>query len=256
MFKKTLILLLLSSIIVSCGIQENKSYQPKISYTQEDFRLASKGCDVDSLHCATFEVSYPVFAGLDSASASLLHSKIDASVSMGNPNTKGWSMKKIAEDFIQDFDKFQQEGGMPGEGNWYYKATIEVETLVDTLISLSVNDDYFTGGAHGSAGTYFINVNPKTGSEFTLNNLLKPGYKPYLAREGERAFREARELSDTTSFINNGFEFTDNQFQLNANYGFTPEGIRFVFNSYEVAPYAAGPTEILIPYEKIKDWLK
>jgi hypothetical protein len=42
---------------------------------------------------------------------------------------------------------------------------------------------------------------------------------------------------------------------MNDNYGFTTQGIVFVFNSYEIASYAEGPTEILIPYEKIRDWL-
>jgi hypothetical protein len=62
-------------------------------------------------------------------------------------------------------------------------------------------------------------------------------------------------LLDTASLLEHGFEFPRNKFKLNDNYGFTRDGIVFVFNSYEIASYAEGPTEIIIPYKKIRDWL-
>ncbi|MFZ6013440.1 MAG: RsiV family protein, partial [Bacteroidota bacterium] len=111
-------------------------------------------------------------------------------------------------------------------------------------------------GAHGGAGTYFINMNPQTGKEVKLDDILKSGYANVLLKEGEKAFRMVRDLADTTSFYDYGFEFPDNKFQLNDNYGFIQEGIVFFYNRYEIAPYAAGPTQIVIPYEKLRGWLK
>ena len=40
------------------------------------------------------------------------------------------------------------------------------------------------------------------------------------------------------------------------NFLLSPDGIKFYYNAYEIAPYAAGPTEITIPYESLKDILK
>jgi hypothetical protein len=45
-------------------------------------------------------------------------------------------------------------------------------------------------------------------------------------------------------------------FTLNDNYGFRKEGIVFFYNVYEIGSYAEGPTEILIPYERLEGWLK
>lgn len=36
---------------------------------------------------------------------------------------------------------------------------------------------------------------------------------------------------------------------------FTPEGIMFVYNSYEIAPYAAGKPMFTIPYDELKDFM-
>ena len=126
----------------------------------------------------------------------------------------------------------------------------------DTLISITVAQDYYTGGAHGGAETYFINVNPKTGAEFTLDNLFKTGYQEALTNAGEQIFRKVHELPDTASLNENYYEFPDDKFQLNQNYGFRKDGIVFYYNNYEIAPYAAGPTEVVIPYESVRTWIK
>lgn len=247
--------LLLAIAFFSCENKKETKETP-ISFDMKTFRVESKGgCNTDTLQCAYFEVNYPEFSGLDSGVVKVLRQKMDAAVSLGNPESQGQSMKQIGETFIQDYDDFKSE--IPEAfGGWHYTAKVNVEVLTDSLLSLSVNDEYYTGGAHGGSGVYFININPKTGTEFTLDNFLKPGYDDALTALGNRAFRQTRQLADTASLSENYFEFPEDKFQLNKNYGFKKEGIVFFYNSYEIAPYAAGPTEIVIPYEDMKDWIK
>jgi hypothetical protein len=250
---------LLGSIIainfLSCAVSENKKEQPRFSYTMSQFKKSSPDCKIsDSTFCASYEVNYPVFAGLSDSTKIKLQNAINANVSMGNPEAEGWTMDMVANNFIDNFESFKKESPELSS-SWYYKADVAVETLVDTLLSLSVKDEFFTGGAHGGGGKYFISINPITAKQVTLNTVLKNGYTEALRAEGEKAFRQNHHLLDTASLMENGFEFPQNKFGLNDNYGFTREGIVFVFNSYEIASYAEGPTEILIPYEKIRGWL-
>ena len=245
---------LLFTVLFSCTKTEEKI--TPISFEYQTFRVESKGgCKSDTLQCAYFEVTYPKFTGLDTPVVKTVKQKIDAAVSMGNPESQGHDMKNIGEIFIQDYDDFKSE--IPEAfGGWHYTAKVTVEVLTDTLLSLSVNDEYYTGGAHGGSGIYFINVNPKTGTEFTLDNLLKPDYNETLTQIGDKIFRQTKQLSDTASLTDNYFEFPEDKFELNKNYGFKKEGIVFYYNNYEIAPYAAGPTEVLIPYNDLKDLLK
>ena len=253
---KDLFLVSLATIIlVSCGkMADNK--KPEVSYESKNFRVESNGgCKSDTLQCASYEVTYPEFSGLDSTVERKLRREMDATVSMGNPEAEGKTMKQIGEEFIQEYEDFKKE--MPdGAGGWYYNADVSAEVVTDTLISLTVAEDYFTGGAHGGSGIYFININPTTGAEFTLDNLLKSGYQEPLTKIGDEVFRKVREIPDTASLSENYFEFADDKFQLNQNYGFRKEGIVFYYNSYEIAPYAAGPTEVLIPYERVREWIR
>lgn len=242
-------------IVFACA-RPTDGKKTAISFEMENFRLESvAGCTSDTMDCAYFEVNYPRFTGLDTAVMRRLSKQMDAFVSMGNPEADGQSMREIGEGFINDYQDFRNE--IPDiSGGWSYTADITVEVLTDTLLSLTVKEEYFTGGAHGGYGTYFINIDPRTGADFTLSNLLRTGYEPALSSLGEKSFRAVRELPDTASFMENYFEFPDDKFVLNRNYGFTKGGIVFYYNSYEIAPYASGPTEVLIAYDDLRDWLK
>ena len=246
---------LICVVALSCSTKKEERKAP-ISFESKVFRIESKGgCKSDTVQCAYFQVTYPQFAGIDSPVVKIINRQIDAAVSMGNPESQGRSMKEIGEIFIQDYDDFKSE--IPDAfGGWHYTAQVKVEVLTDTLLSLSINDEYYTGGAHGGSGVYFINVNPQTGATFTLDNLLKPNYEDALNTLGNKVFRQTRQLADTASLSENYFEFPEDKFTLNKNYGFKQEGIVFYYNSYEIAPYAAGPTEVLIPYDELKDWIK
>lgn len=255
MIKNLFYLTALSFAFYACSKKETEK-KSQLSYEIKNFRVESAGgCKADTLACAYYEVSYPEFSGLDAAVKVMLKRRIDAGVSMSNPEAEGQSMQEIGQGFVSDFEDFVTE--MPeGVGGWHYSADVAVEVLSDTLLSLSVQEEYYTGGAHGGYGNYFINVNPTTGADVTLDNVLKSGYNEPLRNLGEKIFRTVREIPDTASLNENYFEFPDDQFELNQNYGFKKEGIVFFYNSYEIAPYAAGPTEVLIPYDELTAWLK
>ena len=251
-----LLIFLAGSILLLCCQKKEEAPAPAFTYELANFRVESEGgCRADSSRCASYEVSYPLFKGLDSAVVKSLMQQIDASVSMGNPEAQGESMETIGKKFVSDFDEFREE--MPDYGmGWYYEARVDVEILTDTLLSLSVKEEYFTGGAHGGHGTYFININPRTGAEFTLANYFKPQFEEPLRQIGDRMFRREHEIADTASLQENMFEFADDRFHLNDNYGFTRDGLVFYYNNYEIAAYAAGPTEVRISYDSLKELMR
>jgi hypothetical protein len=184
--------------------------------------------------------------------------KIDSVVTAGYSEGLPQTFRETAPVFIQQYEdyKTESEGMDVPEQGWSFHALIKPELISDSLISLSVTRDEYAGGAHPNSSTAYINVNPENGNDISLKDVLKPGFNDALTKAGEKGFRKVHELSDTSSFQFNDFEFENNRFQLTNNYGFTKSGIVFYYNSYEVAPYAMGPTEVIIPYEEVKDWLK
>lgn len=243
-------------LVFSCGtIHQEREENVPLAYEQKTFSAASaEGCDHGE-PCASFEVTYPLFSGLDSAVVDKIEQEIVLRLSMDDPEARNKNLQRLAREFIQDYTVFSRE--MPDERmGWYYQAYVEVSLLRDTLLSLRLNQEYYTGGAHGGMETSFINIDPRTGATVTLEQFFKPGFEAALAQAGEHYFKNARELSDTATYRNNSIEFPGDQFALNSNYGFGEDGVVFYYNNYEIAPYAAGPTEFVIPYTAMKDWLK
>ena len=42
----------------------------------------------------------------------------------------------------------------------------------------------------------------------------------------------------------------------NGNFYFAPEGVVYIFNPYEIGPYSLGETNICIPVEEVRPYLK
>jgi hypothetical protein len=246
---------LLASCIISlsaCTVKDGDSAFLDFSFVQ--IQAQSAVCE-DTASCTSFEVTYPIFKKLNEEVNAVIVQKINDALGYDNPDVAGLPIQEKANRFVKDFEKFQKE--FPeNEISWYFQSNVAVLLAVDTLVSLAVNSEYYTGGAHGGFSTYYVNVDPTSGKTVTLESVLKPGFEEALRIAGEQSFRDVRVLSDTASFADNGFEFKDDRFALNQNYGFRPEGIVYFYNAYEVAPYVLGPTEIIIPYEAIRDWLR
>jgi len=241
-------------LIVSCS-QFNKKEESKAAFEMKSFSLTSPGCAKDSSACATYDLTYPEFNQLDTAVQLILKNQLSKVISGAAEDAGTKSFEEAGMDFIADYEKTKAELPEYGMG-WYYKGDARVLLTSDSLISIQADADVFTGGAHGMFSTSFINLDPKTGALYLLDSFLKPGYQSFLNQLGEEEFRKELDMSDTTTLDAAGFEFPENRFQLNENYGFRKEGIVFVFNSYEIAAYAMGTTEIIIPYERLKDWFK
>ncbi len=243
-------------LIIACGKKEETTQETLPTYEIKTYRLESAGgCKSDTTKCASYEVEYPEFKLPSQAANDSLKMKIALSIDTGNPEADNLSFEVTGKKFLQDYEKTIKAFPESAMG-WYFKASVNINLLTDTLISLESTSEYFTGGAHSGYGTYFININPHTGSTIKLNHILNGGYEESLRLIAEKEFRKSLEFTDTTSFAEEGFEFADDRFKLNDNYGFTKEGIVFVFNIYEIGPYVLGAQEVLIPYEEIKGWLK
>jgi hypothetical protein len=73
-----------------------------------------------------------------------------------------------------------------------------------------------------------------------------------LIKIGEAEFRKLKELTKEADLGQAGFWFENNKFYLNDNFLITDSSLVFYYNNYEITAYAFGPTEIILPYSKIK----
>lgn len=226
-----------------------------ISAEMVDFsRSGGEGCsgtkpDEDS-KCATVHITYPKISDtLAPETAARINQFIQEQLLeySDNEGKQPASLDELANLFIGDYLKDPSP-----IGHWELERNMEAVYAHDGLVTLSLSENGYTGGAHPFNGQRYFVLDMQSGKQLTLNDLLSPGYEGTLNTAGERAFRATRELSPDASLEAEGFWFDNDTFKVNTNFGVLADGLGFVFNAYEVAPYAMGPTEFTIPYEDIR----
>jgi hypothetical protein len=250
------LLVLLITVLSSCWPHE-KDKHPAIEtdtlvYTYKNIRERATDCgNKPDSACTVVKVTYAQFAANKALNDTVQKKLLNLFAMDGRPDS---SLQQMTKKFIQDYIRFKKRE--PASPMTYELDTHATVLRQDSsLTTLEVGGYTFQGGAHGSTFIGYINWNTKADKNITLSDVLIKGYESKLKVIAEKIFRKQENLSDTSSLARDYF-FTDAKFALNQNYLISPVGIKFLYNNYEIKPYAAGRTELLVPYEAIRSLIK
>lgn len=137
---------------------------------------------------------------------------------------------------------------------WEAKIEGKVTYEDKNTLTIVLNSYLFTGGAHGYQSIRYLNFNKKTGKK--LENWQIFSDKDAFKSLAEKAFRKVEGIPVNEPINSTGFMFERDSFYLPENIGFTQDGIKLLYNQYEVASYADGPIEIILPYKEAQQFLK
>ncbi|PYF72726.1 DUF3298 and DUF4163 domain-containing protein [Pedobacter nutrimenti] len=164
------------------------------------------------------------------------------------------SYKEMADGFIKGFDDYKKDNKEDQQA-WFKQIEIRVLPQRKNYLPLEYTFIDYAGGAHPNSAVIFENYNTSSQHRITLDSLIDKANMPKLTKIAEKIFRKNEHLTSTQSLANSYF-FEKNTFSLNHNFTVTDKGLKFLYNPYEIKAYAAGRTELLIPFEDIKDILK
>lgn len=139
-----------------------------------------------------------------------------------------------------------------------YDLSIRKTGETDLYLTYETSCYVFLGGAHGSAVCYPVNIVRSTGKvlaatvdtlkQKALQPILRRGVKEYISKAENRKIKD-RDLQNML-FVEHGI------IPLPATVPvLTPEGLRFVYQQYEIGPYALGMVEFTVPYADVKSCL-
>lgn len=160
--------------------------------------------------------------------------------------------------FKQQLEKFDSISRIDSEGLedynlWELEAFISI-TEYDKMVELDLSEWSYTGGAHGNGYTGYHMIDVATGRELKLADFVND--IPAFTEIAEKYFRAEYAILPMANLEEIGFWFTDGKFALNDNFYFNEEGMHFMFNVYEIAPYSAGSFDFAIPLDEIRQYLK
>lgn len=212
----------------------------------------------DRFSCPHILFEYPVIhrAPTPAAAAALNRAVRDYLLTSYGEPRKYHSPEEAMEAFMQEYeDYFKTLTGAPNA--FWLEKTVAILYQSPAIVSIKFDTSAYTGGAHPNYAATFTSFNATTGGGVTLDEVLVAGYRPRLTRIAENEFRARHDIKPGMTLRDAGYVFFKNDtFALNDNFWFGPDGVTFFYNNYEIAPYAMGPTDVLLTYPAIRELIR
>jgi hypothetical protein len=151
---------------------------------------------------------------------------------------------KEVEEAIGDYE------GLVG-GEWYDALTIGLYARTPATYTLRLDRGGYGGGAHGYYTVEFLNYVPGREAPVRLDECFRPGTRKRLLEIAERRYRKEHGLSPSAPLTED--EWFEDRFVLAESFALSSRGILFLYNPYEIKPYAAGLTTLFLPYGEIRE---
>lgn len=136
----------------------------------------------------------------------------------------------------------------------YWRFDRQVRVMAETLgvVSLERTESVYTGGAHSMTTTKLVNLDADRGTTLHFDDFFHPEMRDSLDLTLEPMFRMTRGIAPDSSLREAGFTFPDDRFHVNDNFAVTRGGVLWHFDPYEIAPYAMGPTDFVVPFSALR----
>ena len=207
------------------------------------FKIISAENDYD----ADISLNYEKANG-SSELAKIINSNIESSIIKSlNPETKFENLNSILNEFNEEYLEYKSQFPDESDPKWELYVETEKTYQSDEIISIAINTYEFKGGAHGNDKIKFLNLNAKTGGIIDNANLINDTIT--LKKIAKTYFIE--DLKSQEENLNIEDYFYGKSFQLPENIGYSEEGLIMLYNTYEIASYAKGYTEFVIPFEDV-----
>ena len=173
----------------------------------------------------------------------------------GDPDADGGGGRAFYESFTrEEYASRSADGTLDWFMPYELVRTMGVARGDSRVLSLTVMDYVYSGGAHGYGGLGALNFDLSTGAQLRLED-LSDDPAAFLDRCAEKLLEISRsgdyaELARDGYFP--GYEDSLPGLLRDGNWYFDGAGITVIANPYEIAPYAAGRIEFTLPYE----WLR
>jgi hypothetical protein len=195
----------------------------------------------------TINILYPKISGFDAAAKlnSLIRNKNIALI--GNIRYLYEDMKQITEEMKKAGEKvYKSDMDIFAESDYDY-------SLNGSILSITMNESTYSGGAHGSYGSESFTVNTKTNEIYTFNSLFnqKSNFKNVILKKINTMIDKEKEayFEDAKKTLA-GRNTNDYQFYFDGS------NLVVYFGLYDLRPYAGGISEFSIPVKELKGLLK
>lgn len=243
------------TICVGCSSNTTSSVSFEKAKVNKEVALANDG-DAPSCH-VVLNVDYATGSNAETIKA------INDAIEQQLFDMQGLTMQQAVDSFANQYVREYKQELTPlyledkedlTKRTWYaYNYSIETETRTgrnDAVVVYLITLDYYEGGAHGINQLLVMNFDQLSGKRLTLQDVFVPGYEAKLT---ELLLEKLMDMTDTKNMEElraKNYLFSMDMFP-SENFILGNDKITFIYNTYEIAPYMMGRTEIELSYDDV-----
>jgi len=175
----------------------------------------------------------------------------------------GVSLQQAADSFARKYTSdyvanivplYREDSADELKRAWYeyhYNINSEVSSGREGVTVYKAVVDYYEGGAHGIQQQLFFNFDNHTGQRLTLSDIFVPGFEQQLSELLLAALIRQTGAQSADDLRNKGYLYAMDMFATE-NFRLADDGVTFVYNPYEIAPYSAGIIELSLSNDELK----
>ena len=175
---------------------------------------------------------------------------------------EGVGLKEAADSFANKYTSdyrehmgplYREDRNDEAKRAWYeyhYNVTSETSAGRDGVTVYTATVDYYEGGAHGINQRLVMNFDNATGKMLTLSDVFAPGYQQPLCDLLTEALLEQTGAKDKKELKEKGYLYQLDMFAPE-NFVLGKDAVTFIYNPYEIAPYAMGLIELTIDNDEL-----
>lgn len=239
--------------LVSCNYYKSESSNI-LEFREVGFNNSTGDCDQDDAACIEITINYQLVEIGPPQVVDSINNQINNSLSTTLAGFIADSLGKSSdfsilsnyiinsyEDFREEFTDYAQK--------WYVEIYSYILRNDERICCIAIETNSYMGGAHGNDWLKILNFDSQTGKSISWKDLINDQNK--FMQIAEKFFREDNELANDADLNEEGYFFENNRYKLPENIGITNEGILFLYNAYEIAPYFMGRTEYTLSWEQL-----
>lgn len=163
-------------------------------------------------------------------------------------------VKNIEISFVQDYSSVYETGESDisnVSAMWEVYNEIVLVSQDSSILTWVESGYDYTGGAHGNYASYYHMYDLKAAKLLGPEDFFVSGYEPVLEDAINKQLRKDLEVDENTSLSESEGFFVE-VVPVTSNMVVSASGITFLYNVYEIAPYAFGSVVIEIPFSSVK----
>ncbi len=205
------------------------------------------------------DVEFPVSGLADSVKNRMNETIVEAAF---GSDYAGMEIRQAADrwaaDYVNEFKETNQElikefgldENREGTLNWENNLNGYFSGRYEDIISYTVNNYVYAGGAHGSTTENSVNMNRTTGKLVNESDFFIPGYREGLSAILSAHLRES--LPDQESYD----ALFVKDIEPNGNFKVGESGITYIYGQYEIGPYYLGIIKVSVPWDELGDLVR